>query len=55
MTLIRINSILALVGAFSALDTNSGGVTDTTYNSVGVSGCNGKMVVTPTFKRGHIE
>jgi len=44
------------VGEFSALDSINGGcVTGCPDNSVGVSGCSGKMIVEDTFKRGDIE
>merc|ERR1711971_1217884 len=56
LTIIKIHLILAKVGAFSALDsTNSGGVTHNQENSVGVSGCSGKMIVEKEFQRGDIE
>ena len=56
LTIIKIHLILAKVGAFSALDSTNGGcVTGCSYNTVGVSGCNGKMMVTPLFGRGNIE
>jgi len=56
ITVIKIHLILAKVGEFSAFDSINGGcVTGCSYNSVGVSGCSGKMVVTPSFKRGNIE
>jgi len=44
------------VGAFSALDSTNGGcVTGCPDNSLGVSGCSGKMIVEDPFKRGDIE
>ena len=56
MTIIKIYLILAKVGEFSALDSINGGcVTGCPDNSVGVSGCSGKMIVEDTFKRGDIE
>ena len=51
--------MLAKVGEFSAFDSVNSGcqwcVTGCPHNSLGVSGCNGKMIVTPLFRRGNIE
>ena len=56
LTIIKIYLILAKVGAFSALDSTNGGcVTGCPDNSLGVSGCSGKMIVEVPFKRGDIE
>ena len=56
LTNIKIHLILAKVEAFSAFDsTNNGCVTGCPDNSVGVSGCSGKMIVEDPFKRGEIE
>ena len=56
LTIIKIYLILAKVGEFSALDSINGGcVTGCPDNSLGVSGCSGKMIVEDTFKRGDIE
>ena len=56
MAIIKIHLILAKVGEFSALDSINGGcVTGCPDNSVGVSGCSGKMIVVPEFQRGDIE
>jgi len=43
------------IDSFDTTDLYGGGVTYTGNRVEGVAGCEGKMVVTPSFKRGNIE
>ena len=47
--------LLADIDSFDTTDLYGGGVTYTGGRVEGVAGCEGKMVVTPSFKRGNIE
>ena len=47
--------ILDDIDSFDIDELYSGGVTSTGGRDEGVAGCEGKMVVTPSFKRGNIE
>ena len=46
--------ILADIYSFNSLKTDYGGVTGTPGDR-GVQGCDGKIIVTPPFRRGKIE
>merc|ERR1719319_546336 len=43
------------IDSFDTTDLYGGGVTYTGGRVEGVAGCEGKMVVTPSFKRGNID